>query len=209
MTMIAVHRGEPEEAPLELAERILEAALVLAEEHGWQAVRLTEVAARLGLPAGRVLDHYRDLDAVADAWFRRGLAAMLADPPEGFGERPARERLEHCLLAWFDALADHRRVTGQMLHTKAHPPHPHTWVPMPFELSRVIQWLRQAARLEAPYGSRRASLEELGLTALFLATLRVWLRDASPGQQETRHYLAKRLSRGERLMRWDGAESRR
>lgn len=201
MAMIPVHPG-PGAAP-DLAGAILETALIIAEARGWEAVRLTEVAARLGVPASRLPAHYRDLDAVADAWFQRGLAAMLADPPGGFADWPARDRLAHCLLAWFDALASHRTITARMLRTKAHPPHPHTWIPMLVELSRLIQWWRQAARLEAPYGSRRARREEIVLTLLFLATLRVWERDTSPDQHDTRHFLHRRLERLSRWLSWD------
>lgn len=201
MAMIPVHPTP--QATSDLADAILETALIMAETQGWAAVRLTEVAARLDVPAPRILAHYRDLDAVADAWFRRGLAVMLADPPGGFADWPARDRLEHCLLAWFDALAPHREITAQMLRTKAHPPHPHTWVPMIFELSRLIQWWRQAARLEAPYGSRRAQREELALSALFLATLRCWAGDTTPGQQDTRRLLHRRLKWLSRWLGWD------
>ncbi|EPC03679.1 hypothetical protein L861_19285 [Litchfieldella anticariensis FP35 = DSM 16096] len=200
MTPVYRHDGAGHFEPL--ADRILEATLQQADEYGWDAVRLTEVAAQLDIPATTVLDHYRDLDAVANVWFLRGWRAMLADKPDDFDTWRARERIEYCMLAWFDALAAHRRVTVQMLRTKAHLPHLHTWGPMIFDLSRTIQWLREAARLEAPYGTRRARMEEVGLTALFLDTLRIWSRDDTPRQQDTRHFLAKRLKRGDRLMRW-------
>lgn len=167
MAMIPVHRRmEASTTVSPQAERVLEVALDMAEQRGWQAVSLVEVAARLDIPASEVLDHYCDLDAVANAWFLHGWRAMLAEKPANFVAWSARERLEHCLLAWLDALAGHRVVTVQMLRTKAHPPHPHTWVPMIFDLSRTVQWWREAARLDAPYGTHRARLEEIGLCAI-------------------------------------------
>ncbi len=60
------------------AERIVDAALELADEHGWEAVRLYDVAARLGFDLQRVYALYPDLDAVAEAWLRRADLAMLA-----------------------------------------------------------------------------------------------------------------------------------
>lgn len=183
-----------------LAAAILDTGLALAGERGWQAVRLHDVAARLDLPPDRILDHYRDLDAVANAWFERGLRAMLAPRPPGFAELPADRRVEACLLAWFDALAPHRRVTVQMLRGKLHPSHPHHWVPMVFDLSRTIHWLREAALLPAVYGSGRAQLEEVGLTVLFTATLWTWARDDSPGQQRTRRALRRRLACADTLL---------
>ncbi|QJQ93988.1 MULTISPECIES: TetR/AcrR family transcriptional regulator [Halomonadaceae] len=216
MAMIPVHRSEEEkqggkcqakkrehgEQDSELAERIVQTAVEMAEACGWEAVELTEVARRLDMPVAQVLDNFHDLDAVANAWFLRGWQHMLDDKPEGFALWSARERIEHCLMAWFDAFADHRRVTVQMIKAKSHPPHMHTWVPMVFDLSRTIQWLREAARLEAPYGTRRAQLEEIGLTALFLATLKQWADDVSPEQQDTRRFLRRYLKRSERMMDW-------
>ncbi|QTF91544.1 hypothetical protein [Halomonas sp. BM-2019] len=210
MSMIAVHEAPAgDETPLR--DRVVEEALHQAEAHGWEAVRLTEVAARLEVPMAAVLAEFRDLDAVANAWFARGWEAMLAEKPDGFDHWPEAERLAHSLLAWLDALAAHRRVTVAMLRTKAHLPHLHTWVPMLFDLSRTVQWWREAARLPARYGTRRAQVEEVALTALFLATLAVWANDGSDGQARTRAFLEKRLARGSGCMRWvpgGGAEDR-
>jgi hypothetical protein len=102
------------------------------------------------------------------------------------------------LLRWFDSLAGHRRVTGEMLAVKMYLPHPHHWVPMIFNLSRLIQWLRDAAGLDA--GGHRRQIEEIGLTALFLATLAVWVRDGSPDQERTRRFLDRRLCTADKTM---------
>ena len=184
------------EVPLE--RRIVDAALELAEEAGWDGLRLRRVAERLGVPLSEVLVHYRDLDAVANAWFRRAWAAMLAPPPEGFAARPARERLHLMTMRWFDALALHREVTRQILAAKLYPSHPHHWMPLVFNLSRSIHWLREAALLDAT--GRRRQIEEAGLTALFLAALAVWLRDDTPDQARTAKFLQHRLEDADRLM---------
>lgn len=174
-----------------LADRIVDAALAMAEESGWQGVRLRVVAERVEVPLTEVLVRFRDIDAVADAWFRRAWEVMLAEKPDGFGERPPGERVEILLMRWFDALAPHRRVTGQMLATKLYPSHPHHWVPLAFNLSRTIQWLRDAAGLDA--GGRRRQAEEVCLTGLFLAALWVWLSDDTAEKRWTRTFLRRRL----------------
>ena len=133
---------------------IVNAAIAIGEERGrWSAVRLHDVAGRLGVPTSQVLDHFPDLDSVADAWFMRALKAMVGQKPPEFLELPEWRRIELCFNAWFDALAPHRRMTAQMLRGKLHLPHLHHWVPMIFNLSRTIQWLREAAQLS---GKRRA-----------------------------------------------------
>jgi AcrR family transcriptional regulator len=179
-------------------ERIVDEAIALAEEIGWSRVRLRLVADRLEMPMAELQNHFRDLDAVADAWFRRAWQGMLAPVPEGFAEWPVADRLHRLLMRWFDALAPHRTVTHQMLSGKMYLPHPHHWMPMIFNLSRTIQWLRDAAILDA--AGRRRQIEEIGLTAIFLATLAVWRRDGTPDQERTRIFLRRRLAGADRTM---------
>lgn len=201
MTMIAIHEAS-ETSGSHFADRVVEEAVRQAESSHWQAVRLSDVAEALGLPMSVVLERFRDMDDVANAWFARGWPAMLAIKPDTFADWPERVRIEHCLMAWFDAFAAHRRVTVEMLRTKAHLPHLHTWVPMVFDLSRTVQWLREAARLEARYGTRRAQAEEIALTGLFLAALGVWATDTSDGQRHTRRFIDRSLRQGEQCMKW-------
>ncbi|MGH6661873.1 MAG: TetR/AcrR family transcriptional regulator [Rhodospirillales bacterium] len=177
---------------------ILEAALTLAEDKGWQEVSFTRLGRRLGMTLAELRRHYRDLDAIADAWFRRAQDALLAPTPAGFRERPAKQRLEFLMLRWFDALAPHRRVTAEMLAGKLWLFHPHHYVPMVFNLSRLIQWLRDAAGLTAQ-GIRRQA-EEIGLTLTFVVTLAVWCRDETDGQARTRAFLAARLDQADALL---------
>jgi AcrR family transcriptional regulator len=179
------------EPPLDLASRIVDTAVELAEEGGWEKLRLRKVADRLGVPLTTVLETFRDSDAVADAWFARALRSMLRPPEARFEALSARERTQVVLMRWFDVQAEHRRVVGEMLRAKLYPSHAHYWVPMIFSLSRLIQWVRETALLDG--GGRRRQIEETGLTWVFLRTLRAWLRDGTPGQEYTRRFLGRRL----------------
>ncbi len=113
------------------------------------------------------------------------------------------------MLAWFAALAPYHRVTAEMLRDKAYPGHPQHWVPMAFDLSRLIHWFLDAAQI-ASTGYRR-QLAEVGLTALFLAVLGAWLRDGSGDLERTRARLARGLGHADRwlarLPRGGGARS--
>ena len=192
--------ADPGTGPDPLRDRILDAAVAVAEEDaGWYDLRLHLVARRLDLPLATVLDHFRDADAIADAWFARALRAMLREPEPGFDALPPSGRVHAVLMRWFDAQAAHRRVVGSMIGAKLHPSHPHHWVPMVFSLSRLIHWVLEAARLDARGLPRQA--EEVGLTLLFLRALRVWLDDRSPGQERTRAFLRRNLGWLDRLPR--------
>ena len=177
--------------------RILDAALEMAsEETGWYDLSLAELARRCGIPVNGVRCYYADTNAIANAWFSRALQAMLSPMPEEFEAWPVKERLEFVIWRWFEALAPYHQVTTQMLGSKLHPPHIHHWVPMVFDLSRLVQLWRDAAGLRA--GGRRRQLEEVALTGIFLATLRDWCRDQSPGQAHARSQLLERLTEAER-----------
>jgi AcrR family transcriptional regulator len=182
----------------DLDRQIVDRTVALAAEVGWDRVRLRRVAADLGITIAELQARYRDLDAVADAWFARALAAMLAPREVEFSDLPARERVYLAMMGWFEAQRDRRAVVGQMLRAKLYPSHPHHWVPMVFSLSRLIQWLREAAYLDAVGGRRQ--VEEVGLTLLFLATLGVWLKDESADLATTRRFLRQRLADADRLL---------
>ncbi len=202
--------AEPGTGPDPLRDRIMDAALALAEADaggGWYDLRLHLVAQRLGVPLSAVLERFRDADAIADAWFARALRAMVQEPDPGFDALPPSGRVHAALMRWFDAQAAHRRVVAGMVGAKLHPSHPHHWVPMIFSLSRLIHWALEAARLNARGLPRQA--EEVGLTLVFLRALRVWLNDGSPGQRRTRAYLRRNLGWLDRLPRRPASAHRR
>ena len=179
-------------------EQILDASLELAAAVGWDNLRLYQVAARLGLPLTVVRAEFRDRDAIADAWFARALDQMLAIPPGELVAQPPPERLLRVMMRWFAALQSHHRVTGEMLRVKLYPGHPQHWVPLAFDLSRLIHWFLDAA-LIASTGYRR-QLAEVGLTALFLKTLRGWLRDPDGDLERVRAQLGRDLQRADRWL---------
>ncbi|WP_193371128.1 hypothetical protein [Pelagibius marinus] len=181
-----------------LRRRIIEAALDIAEDWGWYDIRLHHVAERLKLPLAAVRAEFRDGDAIADAWIATADLAMLAPPRRGFADLPARERLQIVLETWLDALAPHRKVTAEMFRAKLWPVHVHHNLKLVTWTSRTVQWWREAALLDGT-GQRR-SVEEIGMTLIFLATLARWCRDTSEGQTRTKTYLQRRLERADRFM---------
>ena len=173
------------------AEAILDTALEIAEERGWARTGLADVARD-------VRAHYRDKDALANAWFERALAAMLAPGPDAFSALPVEERIAESLRIWFSVLATHRRVTRAMLSAKLYPGHPHHWGPLIFDLSRLVHWLLDAAGLNSP--PPRRQLEEVALTGLVVAALSIWLNDRSPDRRLTDAFIRRALKRGGRFL---------
>lgn len=179
-------------------DRIVDAALELTEERGWANVRLYQVAERADVPLTRIGAEFRDHDALANAWFARALAAIERIPPEALAGHRAAERLHLVVMHWFDALASHREVTGEMLRAKLYPSHPQHWVPLIFDLSRLVHWFLDAARIAST--GRARQMAEIGLTAIFLVSVRVWLSDDSADSERTRRYLNRRLDAADRWL---------
>lgn len=190
--------GAPARDP-EQRERIVDAALALAAERGWEALRLHDLAATLGIGLDDIRPHFREKDELIDAWFDRADAAMLALADSGaLAGLAARECLLRLTMAWLDALEPHRAVTRQMIAAKAEPGHLHIQVPAVMRISRTVQWLREAAGLE-DRGLRRA-LGETALTAIYLAVFTRWLAEDRAGSPQTRALLDSLLGGAERLL---------
>ncbi len=179
------------------AGRILEAALLLAERRGWDAVHLHDVAQSMGIGLAEIHRHYRQKDDLAEAWFDRADRALIhAGDAADWQSLQVRERLSRAILVWLQALAPHRRATAEMLRYKLQPDHLHLQVQGLMRVSRTVQWIRETARLPA-VGLRR-ELEEVVLTGIFLGTVACWLRDDSPQASRTRAWLDRQLSLAER-----------
>ncbi len=179
------------------AEHILETALRIGERHGWDAVHLHDVAQQLGIVLAEIHRHYRQKDDLAEAWFDRAdLALIRAGECAEWDSLSLRERLLRTILAWFDALAPHRELSGEMLRYKLQPDHLHLQVGGLMRISRTVQWIRETARL--PTVGWRRELEEVVLTGIFLGSVGCWLLDRSPDARRTRAWVNGRLAAAER-----------
>ncbi len=182
-----------------LPRRIVDTAVELAERSTWEAVRLHQVAAALGVGLEDIRRHFREKDELIDAWFRRADDALLALADSGaLLPLSPRERLFRLIMAWLDALEEHRRVSRQMILAKLEPGHLHIQIPALMRVSRTVQWIREGAGLDDA-GLRRALLET-AVTSVYLAVFAAWLREDAPGSPRTRRLLDGMLARAERLM---------
>jgi ubiquinone biosynthesis protein COQ9 len=178
----------------DLRGKIVDAALALAEQRSWEAVRLHDVADELGISLNDVRGYFREKEEIAEAWFDRADALMLEDAASvEFQSLPVRERLHRVIMTWLGVLAAHRRVTRQMILGKMEPGHLHVQIPALLRVSRTVQWFREAAHRDTTYVGR--ALEETVLTSIYLMTFFYWLQDDSESATRT-GALLDRLLRG-------------
>jgi ubiquinone biosynthesis protein COQ9 len=189
--------AETQGEAMTIAQDILDTALALGEQRGWDAIHLHDVARELGVPLATIREHYAQKDALAEAWFDRADAMLLAiaETP-GWRELPVAERLHRALFAWFDALGAHRELTKAMLRYKFQPEHLHLQVLGATRVSATVQWIREVACLDS--AAWRREVEEAALTGIYLATFARWLNDDSPGSSRTHAFLDRLLAMADR-----------
>lgn len=180
---------------------ILDAALRLAGESSWEALRLHQVAAALGIGLEDIHRHFREKEDLVDAWFDRADRALLLQARAGdVVTLSTRGRLTRTLMAWLDTLAPHRRVTRQMVLNKLEPGHLHYQFDGALRVSRTVQWWREAAARDAVLPWR--ALEETALTGIFLTVFGYWMQDDSPQSARTRALLERLLQQAAQAAAW-------
>ena len=184
------------------SDRIIDAALACIARQGWRRLSLADIAAEAGLPILRVYRLFSSKTAILRAFFRRVDEAVLAAPLDSEPDERPRDRVFDLLMRRFDALTPYRaaiEVLGRELPTD-----PLAALAAGAGLLRSMRWMLEAAGIS---GEGLGGVLAVKLTAaVYLATLRVWLRDASPDLAPTMAALDRRL-RG--IERWYGIGRRR
>ena len=176
----------------DLAVQILDTALRLADDCSWEVLRLHQVAEELAIPLSSVQQFYRQKDDLVEAWYDRADIGMLkAAESEGFLQLDKPTRLHHLIMAWLDVLAQHKKVSADMLLYKLEPGHVHLQVLGIMRISRTVQWFLEAAQSDTRHLAR--IVEEVGLTSIYLLTFSYWVNDRSEKQQASRDFLWRRL----------------
>lgn len=191
--------GAPQSGPSDPAptgpepiEPVVVAALVaIARDAGFEAVRLTALADRTGIPLALIAARFRDVDAVANAWFKMARQRIMAIPFERIGAHAADERLARVMESWLAFFGADRKVALEIIRAKLHPSHAHHWVPLVFDLSRLVHDFLDVARVPGR-GVLRAA-QEMALTLITLAMLKDWAGDQSPDAATTGRRLRRRL----------------
>lgn len=169
------------------------AALALAAEKGWGAVTMGDIARRAGMEAADLHDIFEDRFDVLAAYGRmldRRVLAAVGAPDQSVSER---DRLFEILMERFDALNEHR--AGALAILDSFMPDPKQAIVSLPHLCRSMAWMLDAAGI--PTGGIKGVVKIMGLTALYLDTLRAWRDDDSEDMARTMAALDKNLARAE------------
>ncbi len=176
-----------------VSERLIDAALGLAAENGWRRLTMAAIAERADVPLNEALRVHGSRNAVLRAMGERVDAAMLEESL-GFTEQDGpRDRLFDMVMRRFDALARWRAGLAAIIRDL--PADPGTFVVSMQGVYHSMGLALEAAGLSADGFGGLASRK--GLAAVYLSTMRVWVKDDTPDQARTMAALDKGLDRAE------------
>lgn len=169
------------------------AALALAAEKGWLAVTMGDIGRRAGLSAAEMHDLFEDRFDILAAYGRmldRKVLAAVGAPDNDVSER---DRLFEIMMERFDALNEHRDGVIAILDSLL--PDPKQAIVSLPHLCRSMAWMLDAAGI--PTGGVKGVMKIMGLTALYLKTVRTWREDDSADMSKTMAELDKNLASAE------------
>ena len=173
-------------------ERIVDAAITLAESGTWEDIRLHEMALVLGTDLEHIHHFFREKDEIVDAFFDRAdRAAVKVSAEQKFQGLSREERMQQTIMTWLHALAPHRRVVREMIGAKLEFGHVHIQVPALMRISRTVQWFRESAGYRDTL-PRRALIEAVH-TSIYLAIFIYWMQDESKDSEKTEKLLKRML----------------
>ena len=172
----------------ETRSRILEAALSVFRERGFEKATMREIAAEAGVAVGAAYYYFDSKDALVMAFYERAQGEMFAQTQAALGEAKTLEaRLRAIVSAKFNYFAPNRKLLGALsAHIDPEQPlspfSPQTAAIREQDVGLFERAVRDSAvKLPpsvAPYLGRLLWMYQMGLI-LF------WVYDRSPGQQRT------------------------
>jgi AcrR family transcriptional regulator len=174
-------------------QKIIEAALKLAETKKWPEISMTEIARAAKVSLAQMRGEFSGKSAILKAFMAQIDQVVLDQAAEDVVDEEPRDRLFDIIMLRFEALEPYKAALNNIIPSlRLHPT-------MALELSGAIlrsaKWMLIAAGLET-HGSA-AFVRTRGLALVFGKTMEVWLVDEDAGLAKTMAELDKQLRRGE------------
>ena len=179
-----------------LKARIFDGLFAVVAEQGWRGTTLSRIAAASGVSLGEM----RGFASCPEGIMLRYTAMVdrqVLDgtiPTEG---ETARDRLFDVLMRRLDAMQPHRE--GILRFMKDLPFHPFLVLSLGAAMERSMGWMLEAAGLDSHGAAGLARIK--GLTAVWVYTLRAWLKDDSADLAATMSALDRALDRADQVAR--------
>jgi AcrR family transcriptional regulator len=171
-----------------VSDRLVEAALNLAERKGWRGLGMGEIAREAKVPLATAYAQHRTKPSLLIALTRQTDAKVLAG---GEAEGSPREKLFELLMRRFDALKPHRKALRAVIRDSIADPAAYCGAPV---FLNSMTWMLEAAGISA--ADWRGPGRVLALAGLYAMTFRAFLDDDSADLSKTMAALDRRLKSG-------------
>lgn len=178
----------------DIRTKIIEAALVCAAECDWRDVSMADIAAKADISIADLYAEFSSRGALLNGFGRMVDAGVLAGGAAAMDEPPA-DRLFDVLMRRFDILNRHRE--GVLSIVDASSRDPMMALCGAGQLRQSMSWMLEAAGLSSD--GWRGMLRVKGLMAVYLYTLRAWMRDDSEDMAKTMAALDRALKQAGRF----------
>lgn len=175
--------------------RAVKAALQLSAEKGWAETSLYEIAEQADIPMNELFELFEDRHDVLVAYGRYLDKRVMDAFPQVDMSLSPRDRLFDILMERFDILNEEREGVISILKSFCFDPK-EALISFP-HLGRSMNWMLEASGINAH--GLGGCLKILGITGVYLKTLKIWMKDDSPDMSKTMAALDKNLGHGESL----------
>jgi AcrR family transcriptional regulator len=177
-------------------DRIIAAALRLAEQRGWRELSLGEIAGGAGIPLAELRGTFQSKGQILAA-FSRAVDQAVLKKFEKPGADAARDRLFDVLITRFEIMQPYKAAIRRIRDDLGL-----SFGEALAQLRPALKsqyWMLAAAGISGEGG--RGFLRVQGLLAIYARVFPIWLDDDDPGLARTMAALDRRLRRGEAVLR--------
>jgi len=177
-------------------DRIIAAALRLAESRGWRELSLGEIAAGAGIPLLEMRREFQSKGQILAAFSRAVDQAVLEKFPAPTSDAP-RDRLFDVFITRFEAMQPYKGAIRRIRDDLGR-----SFGEALAQLRPALKsqyWMLAAAGINGEGG--RGLIRAQGLLGVYARVFPVWLEDDDPGLARTMAALDRRLRRGESVLR--------
>src|ERR1700687_1121744 len=180
---VKTSRGEQTRA------QILDAALELFRDHGYEGTTMRAIAGAAGVAVGNAYYYFRSKESLIQEFYRRTHHEPLAASADVLaGDRDCRARLRGVMRAKVDTIMPYHRFAGVLFKTAADPASPlNPWsaasAPLRRESTELFAEVVGGSRLRVK-GELRAALPAL-LWTYHMGVVLYWIHDTSVGCKRT------------------------
>ncbi len=180
-----------------LEKRLVEAAMALAAERPWPEVGYREIAAKAGVPLAEAWKAAPGRHGILRHLSRMADLAVLKEPA-ALDDGDARDRLFDVLMRRFDALRPYRNGLASVARSMSG--NPAAALSGGLSLLQSMRAMLLAAGLTAE--GYRGLFRAKGLSVIWLASARTFVKDESEDLAPTMAALDSQLRRAERVLGW-------